>query len=61
MDVPFWIWLVVAGIVFSAYMTIRTNREEKEMELKEAEMEGEIYIERMEREKERRKKVSSEG
>ncbi|NCU16535.1 sporulation YhaL family protein [Pallidibacillus pasinlerensis] len=61
MDVPFWIWLVVAGIVFSAYMTIRTNREEQEFEMKEAEMEGEIFIERMEREKERRKKLSSEG
>jgi rRNA processing protein Gar1 len=61
LDVPFWIWLVVAGIVFSAYMTIRTNREEKEIEMKEPEMEGAIYIERMEREKEKRKQLSSEG
>ncbi len=55
MVVPFWIWLVVGGIVISAYMTIRTNREEKEMELREAEQEGYIYIKRMEEEKEKRK------
>ena len=55
MVVPFWIWLVVAGIVISAYMTIRTNREEKEMELREAEQEGDIYIKRMEEEREKRK------
>lgn len=55
MVVPFWIWLVVAGIVISAYMTIRTNREEKEMELREAEQEGDIYIKRMEEEMEKRK------
>lgn len=55
MVVPFWIWLVVAGIVVSAYMTIRTNWEEKEMELREAEQEGDIYIKRMEEEKEKRK------
>jgi hypothetical protein len=36
-------------------MTIRTNREEKEMELREAEQEGDIYIKRMEEEKEKRK------
>jgi hypothetical protein len=60
--VPFWIWFVVAGIVVSAYMTIRTNREEKEMETKEAEQEGLIYLERMEEEKEKRKqKMTSEG
>ncbi|MCU9612516.1 sporulation YhaL family protein [Caldibacillus lycopersici] len=58
---PFWIWLVVIGIVISAYMTIRTNREEKELELKEAEQEGNIYLERMIEEKEKRKQVSSEG
>ncbi|MFS8651987.1 MAG: sporulation YhaL family protein [Caldibacillus sp.] len=26
--VPWWVYLIVAGIVFSAYMTIRTSREE---------------------------------
>lgn len=55
---PFWIWLVVAGIVISAYMTIRTHREEQEKELQEAELEGAIYIERMEKEKEKRKQIT---
>lgn len=57
MFVPFWIWLVVAGIVISGYMTIRTNREEREMELREAEQEGQIYLKRIEEEKEKRKQL----
>lgn len=58
---PFWVWLVVLGILFSAYMTIRTNREEREMELKEAEQEGEIYLERIREEREKRKHAQSEA
>lgn len=61
MGVPLWIWLVVAGIVISAYMTIRTNREEKEMEIKEAEQEGAIYLQRMEEERQKRKQYSQEA
>ena len=49
---PFWVWLVVLGILL-VYMTIRTNREEREMELKEAEQEGEIYLERIREEREK--------
>ena len=30
--VPWWVYLVVAGIVFSAYMTIRTGQEETQRE-----------------------------
>jgi len=58
---PFWVWLVVLGILFSAYMTIRTNREEREIELKEAEQEGEIYLERIREEREKRKQAQSEA
>lgn len=53
-EIPFWVWLVVSGIVFSAYMTIRTNREERELELWEAEQEGERYMERIRREREKK-------
>lgn len=55
---PLWVWLVVLGIVFSAYMTLRANKEEMENELKEAELEGEIIMERIEKEKEKRKRLS---
>ncbi|WAA13008.1 sporulation YhaL family protein [Fervidibacillus halotolerans] len=60
MDFPFWLWLVIVGIFFSAYMTIRTNKEEREMERKLAEKEGEVYLERIKKERERRKKLSSD-
>ncbi|WP_062352256.1 sporulation YhaL family protein [Bacillus kwashiorkori] len=56
---PFWIYLIVAGILFSAYMTIRTSKEEKELEMMEAEQEGNIILERMKEEREKRKEVSS--
>lgn len=55
---PFYIWLVVAGIVFSAYMTIRANREEREQELQEAELEGQLILERIEEDKEKRRQLS---
>ncbi len=61
MDVPFWVWLVVAGIIFSGYMTIYTNRKEKEREMKEIEQEGQIYIKRMEEEKKRRQQLSRDA
>lgn len=55
MDLPFWVYLIVVGIFFSAYMTVKTAKEERELELEWIEKEGEIYMERMEAEKERRK------
>lgn len=55
-SLPWWIYLILAGIAFSGYMTIRTAKEEKEIDQSFIEREGEIYIERMNLEKERRKK-----
>jgi rRNA processing protein Gar1 len=52
---PWWIYLVLAGIVFSAYMMIKTAKEDQEVDTEFIEKEGEIYIERMEAERARRK------
>lgn len=52
---PWWIYLVLAGIVFSAYMMIKTAKEDQEVDLEFIEKEGEIYIQRMEEERARRK------
>lgn len=52
---PWWIYLVLAGIVFSAYMMIKTTKEDQEVDMEFIEKEGEIYIERMEAERARRK------
>ena len=59
--IPIWVYFVAAGIVISAYMAVRTGREEKKVEHDSIEREGEIYMKRLEQEKEERKstKVSA--
>ncbi|HHW39291.1 MAG TPA: SigE-dependent sporulation protein [Bacillales bacterium] len=52
---PWWIYLVLAGIVFCAYMMIKTAKEDQEVDMEYIEKEGEIYIQRMEEERARRK------
>ncbi len=51
-DIPIWIYFVVAGIIISAYMVVRTGREERMIENEIIEREGEIYMERLEKERE---------
>jgi len=52
---PWWIYLVLAGIIFSAYMMIKTAKEDQEVDMEFIEKEGEVYIQRMEEEKARKK------
>ncbi|MCM3725588.1 sporulation YhaL family protein [Neobacillus cucumis] len=61
MMIPIWIYAVVAGIVISALMAIKTGREERQVEMESIEREGEIYIERLEREKEMREELKATG
>lgn len=57
MDIPFWIYFVVMGIILSAYMVIRTGKEEKRVEDEIIEREGEIYMKRLEQEREEKEKT----
>ncbi|MBL4955101.1 sporulation YhaL family protein [Neobacillus sp. OS1-32] len=59
MTIPIWIYAVVAGIVISALMAIKTGREERQLEMENIEREGEIYMKRLEKEKEMRKEVKA--
>lgn len=52
---PWWIYLVLAGIIFSAYMMIKSAKDDQEVDMEFIEKEGEIYIQRMEEERARRK------
>ncbi|MBD8067728.1 sporulation YhaL family protein [Bacillus sp. PS06] len=52
---PWWIYLALVGIVFSAYMIVRTSKEEKQVEDSYIEQEGQVYIDRINSEKELRK------
>ncbi|NQD68151.1 sporulation YhaL family protein [Bacillus haikouensis] len=51
-------YFVVAGIFASAFMTIKSAKEEKQVEEDWIQKEGEVYITRMEDEKERRRQFS---
>jgi Na+/glutamate symporter len=52
--IPIWVFAVVVGIVVSALMAIKTGREERMLEQESIEKEGEIFIHRLEQEKEMR-------
>jgi Na+/glutamate symporter len=54
MTIPIWVYAVVVGIIISALMAIKTGREERMLEMENIEKEGEIYLTRLEQEKERR-------
>jgi hypothetical protein len=51
LDIPFWIYFIVIGIIISAYMVVRTGKEERRFEEEMIEREGEIYMERLEKER----------
>ncbi|GHH98553.1 sporulation YhaL family protein [Neobacillus kokaensis] len=61
MTIPIWIYAVVVGIVISALMAIKTGREERQLEMENIEREGEIYMKRLEREKEERQDLKVTG
>lgn len=50
-DIPIWVLLLVGGIIISAFMAVKTGREEREQEREIIEREGEVYMERLEKEK----------
>ncbi|AST90480.1 sporulation YhaL family protein [Sutcliffiella cohnii] len=55
------IFLLIVGICFSGYMTVRTAKDEREKEDVIIEQEGKLYMERLEKEKEKRTHVYSNG
>ncbi|WP_254119277.1 sporulation YhaL family protein [Bacillus sp. FJAT-29790] len=55
MIIPIWVYFAAIGILLSAYMAIRTGREEREEENESIELEGRIYMERLEKEREARR------
>ena len=56
MSIPMWVIAVAAGIVFSAFMAVKTGKEEREIEMESIEREGELYMKRLEKEREQREK-----
>ncbi|HSH51094.1 MAG TPA: sporulation YhaL family protein [Bacteroidales bacterium] len=50
MDLPLWIYVVMFGIIFSAFMVIKTAKDEQEIEEKFIEKEGEAFLEQVRKE-----------
>ncbi|CAM4082993.1 sporulation YhaL family protein [Bacillus manliponensis] len=51
---PWWIYLVIIGIIISGYMVLYTSKQEQEIDNEFIEKEGEVYMKRLQEEKERR-------
>lgn len=56
--IPWWVIVVFLFICFSGYMAFRAMRAERELEQQFIEREGQIFMDRMEQEKERRRETS---
>jgi hypothetical protein len=52
--VPLWVFIVILLIFFSGYMAFRTMQAERKVDEQFIEKEGQIYIDRMEEEKQRK-------
>ncbi|WP_328589291.1 sporulation YhaL family protein [Litchfieldia alkalitelluris] len=61
LSTPWWIYLILVGVIFSAYMIVRTTLEEKKIEDSYIESEGQVYIDRLNDEKERKKSKMSKS
>lgn len=59
LSTPWWIYLILVGVIFSAYMIVRTTLEEKKLEESFIESEGQVYIDRLNEEKEKKKSTMS--
>ncbi|MBM7647617.1 hypothetical protein JOC78_000538 [Bacillus ectoiniformans] len=60
MTFPIWMYFVVAGIFFSAFMTVKTSSAERRAEQEYIEQEGDIYMQRLAKEREERNNTLEE-
>lgn len=56
-NIPWFVILIILFIVFSAYMAFRAMRAERKLEQQFIEREGQIYMERLQREREKRERA----
>lgn len=54
LNIPWWVFLMILFICFSGYMAFRAMRAERKLEQQFIEREGQIYMERLEKERARR-------
>ncbi len=51
---PWWVYFVLAAIIFSGYMSVKYTIEDRRLEQDWIEKEGHVYMERLEEEKQKR-------
>ncbi|WP_088042457.1 sporulation YhaL family protein [Bacillus sp. EAC] len=54
---PFWMYIVILGIFVSGFMVLYTSKQEKDADEAFIEKEGEIYLQRIKEERERREQL----
>jgi hypothetical protein len=54
LGIPLWVIFVLGGIAISAFMAVKTGREDRAVENEIIEREGEVYMKRLEEEKKRK-------
>ncbi|GGI15108.1 sporulation YhaL family protein [Bacillus sp. JJ664] len=59
---PFWMYIVILGIFVSGFMVLYTSKQDRDADEAFIEKEGEIYLQRIKEERERREQllISSE-
>ncbi|MBC5636621.1 MULTISPECIES: sporulation YhaL family protein [Ornithinibacillus] len=57
---PWWVFMVILFIFFSGYMAFRAMRAERALEKQYIEREGQVYMKRIEEEREQRRQEQKE-
>lgn len=57
---PWWIYLCIIGILVSGYMAFKSAREEKKIDDTFIEQEGQVYLDRIEQERQKKKEILSQ-
>lgn len=53
-NLPWWVYIVIAGVLFSGYQYMTLSKEEKEVDEKWLEEQGEVFLKRMRAERKKR-------
>jgi Sporulation protein YhaL len=57
LSLPFWMYIVILGIFISGFMVLYTSKQERDIDEAFIEKEGEIYLQRIKEERERREQL----
>jgi uncharacterized protein YabE (DUF348 family) len=54
---PWWIYVCIIGILVSGYMAFKTSREDKIIDNEFIEQEGQVYLDRIEQERQKKREM----